>query len=176
MRGEGSRHGNVKRGGMGLQSRVRRGQRRQAGAHLRFQSQGMGGGGGGGGPHVAAGPAPPNPPCRSLCHAVAADTLRLLLVLGSRVNLPDKEGCTPLHWAAIRGHTEACTVLLQVGPGAVLGHALARLRHTAWRLHRALLLVLLEPTHALCGICSTCLWLARYAHPRPSCRAAPRRR
>lgn len=45
-----------------------------------------------------------------------ADTLRLLLVLGSSCNLADKEGCTPLHWAAIRGHTEACTVLLQVGP------------------------------------------------------------
>ncbi len=43
-----------------------------------------------------------------------ADTLRLLLVLGSACNLADKEGCTPLHWAAIRGHTEACTVLLQV--------------------------------------------------------------
>ena len=47
-----------------------------------------------------------------------ADTIRLLLVLASRCNLPDKEGCTPLHWAAIRGHTEACTVLLQVGGGA----------------------------------------------------------
>ena len=38
--------------------------------------------------------------------------------MGCRVNLPDKEGCTPLHWAAIRGNAEACTVLLQVGgPG-----------------------------------------------------------
>lgn len=51
-------------------------------------------------------------PITTLC---PADTLRLLLVLGSQCNLPDKEGCTPLHWAAIRGHTEACTVLLQVG-------------------------------------------------------------
>jgi ankyrin repeat protein len=24
-------------------------------------------------------------------------------------------GCTPLHWAAIRGNLEACTVLVQVG-------------------------------------------------------------
>lgn len=46
-----------------------------------------------------------------------ADTLRLLLVMGSRCTLADKEGCTPLHWAAIRGHTEGCTVLLQVGAG-----------------------------------------------------------
>lgn len=50
-----------------------------------------------------------------------ADTLRLLLVLGSQCNLPDKEGCTPLHWAAIRGHTEACTVLLQVRRRMQLG-------------------------------------------------------
>lgn len=53
--------------------------------------------------------APPSPGTRP------ADTLRLLLVLGCQCNLPDKEGCTSLHWAAIRGHTEACTVLLQVG-------------------------------------------------------------
>jgi hypothetical protein len=51
---------------------------------------------------------------RAVC-AVPADTIRLLLVLGARCVLPDKEGCTPLHWAAIRGHTEACTVLLQGG-------------------------------------------------------------
>ena len=51
-------------------------------------------------------------PARLACRP--ADTLRLLLVLGSRCNLPDKEGCTPLHWAAIRGHIEACNVLLQV--------------------------------------------------------------
>lgn len=47
-----------------------------------------------------------------------ADTIRLLLVLGSRGSLADQEGCTPLHWAAIRGHTEACTVLLQVRAAA----------------------------------------------------------
>ena len=26
-----------------------------------------------------------------------------------------RQGCTPLHWAAIRGNSEACTILLQVG-------------------------------------------------------------
>ena len=26
----------------------------------------------------------------------------------------DREGCTPLHWAAIRGNGEAATLLLQV--------------------------------------------------------------
>lgn len=53
--------------------------------------------------------------CPATRCACRADTLRLLLVMGSACNLADKEGCTPLHWAAIRGHTEACTVLLQVG-------------------------------------------------------------
>ncbi len=45
-----------------------------------------------------------------------ADTIRLLLVLNGRFTLADREGCTPLHWAAIKGNGEACTVLLQVGP------------------------------------------------------------
>ena len=44
-----------------------------------------------------------------------ADTVRLLLVMNARMSLPDKEGCTPLHWGAIRGNGEACTLLLQVG-------------------------------------------------------------
>ena len=30
------------------------------------------------------------------------DTIRLLLVLDARYTLADKEGCTPLHWAAMR--------------------------------------------------------------------------
>ena len=71
-------------------------------------------------------------PVSSLPHP--ADTLRLLLVLGARCNLPDKEGCTPLHWAAIRGHTEACTVLLQArrgGPQGVAGAAGCRRRRRA---------------------------------------------
>ena len=41
--------------------------------------------------------------------------MRLLLVMNARMSLPDKEGCTPLHWGAIRGNGEACTLLLQVG-------------------------------------------------------------
>lgn len=44
-----------------------------------------------------------------------ADTIRLLLVMGSRPCVPDREGCAPLHWAAIRGNSEACNVLLQGG-------------------------------------------------------------
>jgi hypothetical protein len=47
-----------------------------------------------------------------------ADAIRLLLVLDCRCGLPDKEGCTPLHWAAIKGNGEACTVLVQVRRGA----------------------------------------------------------
>ena len=41
--------------------------------------------------------------------------MRLLLVMNACMSLPDKEGCTPLHWGAIRGNGEACTLLLQVG-------------------------------------------------------------
>ena len=29
---------------------------------------------------------------------------------------PDKEGCTPLHWAAMKGNGEACTILIQARP------------------------------------------------------------
>lgn len=29
--------------------------------------------------------------------------------------LLESKGCTPLHWAAIRGNLEACTVLVQAG-------------------------------------------------------------
>ena len=50
-----------------------------------------------------------------------ADTIRLLLVLDCRHALADKEGCTPLHWAAIKGNGEACTVLVQGGALAALG-------------------------------------------------------
>ncbi|TVU01986.1 hypothetical protein EJB05_52521, partial [Eragrostis curvula] len=53
-----------------------------------------------------------------------ADTIRLLLFLGAYRERQDKEGmllvipllfqcCTPLHWAAIRGNLESCTVLVQ---------------------------------------------------------------
>lgn len=46
------------------------------------------------------------------------DSIRLLLVLDCRYSLADKEGCTPLHWAAIKGNGEACTVLVQVRNGS----------------------------------------------------------
>eukprot|EP01023_Acetabularia_acetabulum_P050964 TRINITY_DN5571_c0_g2_i1.p3 TRINITY_DN5571_c0_g2~~TRINITY_DN5571_c0_g2_i1.p3 ORF type:complete len:380 (-),score=47.88 TRINITY_DN5571_c0_g2_i1:1720-2859(-) len=35
----------------------------------------------------------------------------------------DKEGCTPLHWAAIKGNAEACTVLIQGGSRQILASA-----------------------------------------------------
>ncbi|KAK9823611.1 hypothetical protein WJX72_004215 [[Myrmecia] bisecta] len=40
--------------------------------------------------------------------------------MDARYTLPDKEGCTPLHWAAIRGNGEACTLLLQGGSAPLL--------------------------------------------------------
>jgi ankyrin repeat protein len=40
--------------------------------------------------------------------------LAQLQVLDASYVTADKEGCTPLHWAAIKGNGEACTVLLQV--------------------------------------------------------------
>ncbi|KAG6739937.1 hypothetical protein POTOM_057558 [Populus tomentosa] len=56
------------------------------------------------------------------------DCIRLLLFLDSYRGRQDREGksasqmlnfcfvsCTPLHWAAIRGNLEACTVLVQAG-------------------------------------------------------------
>ncbi|KAK6240548.1 hypothetical protein SCA6_005937 [Theobroma cacao] len=44
-----------------------------------------------------------------------ADTIRLLLFRDASQGRQDKEGCTPLHWAAIRGNAEACTVLVHAG-------------------------------------------------------------
>nr|KJB64639.1 hypothetical protein B456_010G059000 [Gossypium raimondii] len=44
-----------------------------------------------------------------------SDCIRLLLFLDAHRGRQDKEGCTPLHWAAIRGNLEACTVLVQAG-------------------------------------------------------------
>ena len=49
------------------------------------------------------------------------DTIRLLLVLDARLEQADKEGCTALHWAAIRGNGEACTILMQVSSHASTG-------------------------------------------------------
>nr|KAJ0191333.1 hypothetical protein LSAT_V11C800413880 [Lactuca sativa] len=54
----------------------------------------------------------------SFCRAAYkgfADCIRLLLFLDAYRGRQDKEGCTPLHWAAIRGNLEACTVLVQAG-------------------------------------------------------------
>ena len=41
--------------------------------------------------------------------------MKLLLYMDAHINRPDKEGCTPLHWAAIRGKSEAAHVLAQAG-------------------------------------------------------------
>ncbi|KAK8319346.1 hypothetical protein V6Z12_A13G236800 [Gossypium hirsutum] len=41
------------------------------------------------------------------------DCIRLLLYLDANRGCQDREGCTPLHWAAIKGNLEACTLLLQ---------------------------------------------------------------
>ncbi len=49
-----------------------------------------------------------------------SDTMRLLLVMDARLHLADKDGCTPLHWAAIKGAGEACQLLLQGGAGSLL--------------------------------------------------------
>ncbi|KAJ9705448.1 hypothetical protein PVL29_003470 [Vitis rotundifolia] len=44
-----------------------------------------------------------------------ADTIRLLLFRDACQGRTDKEGCTPLHWAALRGNVEACAVLVHAG-------------------------------------------------------------
>jgi len=51
---------------------------------------------------------------KGFCLQGFGDTIRLLLVLDARLEQADKEGCTALHWAAIRGNGEACTILMQV--------------------------------------------------------------
>eukprot|EP00884_Botryococcus_braunii_P011955 jgi/Botrbrau1/20760/Bobra.0461s0002.1 len=38
----------------------------------------------------------------------------------ARPEVTDREGCTPLHWAAIKGNSDAATALLQAGPISVL--------------------------------------------------------
>ncbi|XP_073004403.1 protein S-acyltransferase 24-like isoform X3 [Typha latifolia] len=43
------------------------------------------------------------------------DCIRLLLFLDAYSGRQDKEGYTPLHWAAIKGNLEACTMLVQAG-------------------------------------------------------------
>ena len=42
---------------------------------------------------------------------------------GQRIDEPDVYGCTPLHYAAFRGATVSCLLLLQVGSSiSLLGH------------------------------------------------------
>ncbi|XP_010939302.1 probable protein S-acyltransferase 23 [Elaeis guineensis] len=43
------------------------------------------------------------------------DTVRLLLFRDAYQGGQDKEGCTALHWAAIRGNAELCTLLVHAG-------------------------------------------------------------
>lgn len=50
-----------------------------------------------------------------------ADALRLLLFLDAELGRADAEGCTPLHWAAIKGNAEAAALLAQAGGAAALG-------------------------------------------------------
>lgn len=44
-----------------------------------------------------------------------ADTIRLILFKDAYQGRQDKDGCTPLHWTALRGNVDACTVLLHAG-------------------------------------------------------------
>ena len=59
-------------------------------------------------------------------------------------------GCTPLHWAAIRGNLEACTVLVQAGTKEDLavtdssGSTPAQLASEKGHRHIALFLVCVE--------------------------------
>ncbi|KAE8654504.1 Protein S-acyltransferase 24 [Hibiscus syriacus] len=53
--------------------------------------------------------------CTGPLTKVFADCIRLLLFLDADRGRQDKEGCTPLHWAAIKGNLEACTVFVQAG-------------------------------------------------------------
>jgi ankyrin repeat protein/predicted RNA-binding Zn-ribbon protein involved in translation (DUF1610 family) len=43
------------------------------------------------------------------------DAIRLLLAAGSEIDVPDQNGMTPLHWAALRGHEETVGILLEAG-------------------------------------------------------------
>ena len=41
--------------------------------------------------------------------------IRLFFIDGAVVDLEDKEGRTPLHWAAVGGRTEICAMLISHG-------------------------------------------------------------
>lgn len=67
-------------------------------------------------------------PARPCCPPVGAltrpqgfaDSLRLLLFMDAELGRADAEGCTPLHWAAIKGNAEAAALLAQAGGAAAL--------------------------------------------------------
>ncbi|KAK8522320.1 hypothetical protein V6N12_056033 [Hibiscus sabdariffa] len=44
-----------------------------------------------------------------------SDTIKLLLFRDAFQGRQDIEGCTPLHWAALRGNVEACVILVHAG-------------------------------------------------------------
>jgi len=48
----------------------------------------------------------------------APGAIRLLLAAGSEVDVADKDGMTPLHWAALMGHEEVVGILLDAGADA----------------------------------------------------------
>lgn len=48
----------------------------------------------------------------------ASGAIRMLVAAGSEGDVPDKDGMTPLHWAAWRGHDEVVTILLDAGADA----------------------------------------------------------
>ncbi|CAM8933299.1 unnamed protein product [Rhodiola kirilowii] len=48
-------------------------------------------------------------------HKQFADPIRLLLYRNASPSKQDNDGCTPLHWAAIRGDMEVCTILVHAG-------------------------------------------------------------
>lgn len=48
-------------------------------------------------------------------HEKAAESLEMLLAAGADPNVPDEDGCVPLHGAAFRGRAELCRKLLAAG-------------------------------------------------------------
>jgi ankyrin repeat protein len=63
------------------------------------------------------------------------DAVKLLLYMDAHIGRADKEGCTPLHWAAIRGKSEAAHVLAQAGGQKVLDARDVEVRSFIFRLN-----------------------------------------